>query len=122
MNEAALTKKMVRRLRSEGAFVAKIHGGPQQATGLPDIVGCIEEEQDPDAFVAANGMFFGIEVKMPGKERTLTPRQKYKLEMIQEAGGRCGVATTVAQALSIAHDNPDMADEPLYDWENHGDG
>lgn len=88
--EARLSKKIVDKLKTHGAFASKIHGGPMQAGGLPDVVGCY------------NGFFFAIEVKIPGREGTLTPRQAAKLAQIQKTGGRVGVATNVLQALEIA--------------------
>lgn len=75
MTEAELTKKMVKALKGVGAFAVKIHGGPNQQRGLPDIVGCL------------NSCFFGIEVKRPGKEHTLTKLQDKKLQDIRDAGG-----------------------------------
>lgn len=87
--EARLSKKIVERLRRLGAFASKVHGGPHQAGGLPDIIGCYDKR------------FFGIETKMPGREGTLTPRQAAKLQAIQDAGGRVGVATNVLQAVEI---------------------
>lgn len=87
--EARLSKKIRDRLVELGAFASKVHGGPMQTGGLPDIVGCYRKR------------FFGIEVKMPGRESTLTPRQAAKLQAIQDAGGRVGVATTVLEAILI---------------------
>jgi len=89
MTEAKLTLKCVRRLRAAGAFVSKIHGGPRQSSGLPDIVGCYR------------GLFFGIEMKMPGKENTLTEKQAEKLDKIREAGGIAVVATSVRDCLDV---------------------
>jgi hypothetical protein len=86
--EARLSKKTVVAMKAEGAFATKIHGGIYQAS-LPDIIGCYKKR------------FFGVEMKLPGKEHTLTERQAHKLEVIQAAGGRVGVATTVDQALAI---------------------
>lgn len=87
--EARLSRKIVKRLGDLGAFASKVHGGPMQTGGLPDIVGCYD------------GHFFGIEVKMPGREKTLTPRQANKLQTIKDAGGRVGVATNVFEAVQI---------------------
>ena len=68
-------------MRFPGSFWTKIHGGAYQQSGLPDLIGCVE------------GVFFGIEVKMPGKEDTLTKLQNHTLEQIIEAGGLALVAT-----------------------------
>lgn len=83
MNEAQITKKSVEALRKRGAFAVKIHGGPNQPAGLPDIVGCFK------------GRFFGIEMKAPGKEKNLTARQGKKLRDIEAAGGFTEICTSV---------------------------
>ena len=89
MNEAKLTRNAVEALRDEGAFAVKIHGGPNQPAGLPDIVGCHK------------GSFFGIEMKMPGKERNLTARQAKKLDDIQAAGGYAEVCCSVSECMDV---------------------
>jgi hypothetical protein len=88
MTEAVLSKKIGRKLRDKGCFAVKIHGGPNQQRGLPDIVGCYD------------GDFFGLEVKLPGKERTLTELQAKKLRDIKQAGGIAVVVTTVNEAVA----------------------
>ncbi len=92
MTEAKLTKKCIEKLRKKGALAIKIHGGPHQPVGLPDIVGCYE------------GRFFGIEMKLPGKEKTLTEKQAKKLRDIEQAGGIARVCTTVEQCLEVLED------------------
>jgi hypothetical protein len=89
MTEADLAKKAMRALRKRTPFVHKIHGGPSQPRGLPDVVGihC--------------GIGFGIELKAPGKEHTLTPLQRSKLIKIRQAGGVSRIATTVQQCLEV---------------------
>ena len=89
MNEAKLTKKCAEAIRNRGAFVTKIHGGPNQPAGLPDLVGCHK------------GFFFGIEMKMPGKEGTLTPRQQKKLRDIADADGYTAVCTSVSECEDL---------------------
>jgi hypothetical protein len=51
--------------------------------GVPDIICCV------------NGLFVGIEVKAPGKLRTLTENQKRHLEAIKASGGMAFVADDV---------------------------
>jgi hypothetical protein len=89
MTESELNRRTAKRLRARGCFAVKIHGGPQQQRGLPDIVGCHD------------GNFFGLEGKLPGKEHTLTELQAKKLRDIEEAGGISGVFTSVKQAIEI---------------------
>jgi hypothetical protein len=80
--ETKLQKKMARRLRSRGAWVRKMHGGPS-GRGLPDFLGCYR------------GVFFAIEVKVPGREGTLTEHQDAGLRAIARAGGIACVFTRV---------------------------
>ena len=89
MKESDLQKRIVAALRRKGVFCSKIHGGPYQQSGLPDIIGCVE------------GDFFGFEVKLPGKETTLTKLQAKKLEQIKAAGGIGEMVTSVKEALEI---------------------
>lgn len=91
MSESALVAKIKRALdKDRPGFWVKIHGGPFQLIGLPDLIGCYE------------GRFYGLEVKLPGKEDTLTPRQQYILDQIRQVGkGVAGMVTSVEQALSI---------------------
>lgn len=72
-----------------GAFAHKIHGGTYQSRGLPDIIGCY------------NGAFFGLEVKLPGKEQTLTLLQAKKLQDIKDAGGIAAMVTSVNEAIKV---------------------
>lgn len=89
MNEAQITKKAVAACRKRGAMTVKIHGGPHQPAGLPDIVGCF------------HGHFFGIEMKAPGKESNLTERQQKKLRDIEKAGGTTSVCTSVGEVMDV---------------------
>lgn len=87
MHEAALVKKMMMHLeRNVGGLWIKISAGPFQASGLPDIIGCYK------------GRFYGIEVKVPGKEHELRPLQKYWIKRITDAGGKATMLTTVEEA------------------------
>lgn len=58
-----------------GGFWWKTVGGKYQRTGLPDRVGVVQ------------GYFIGIEVKVPGKENTLTTIQAATLQRINKNGG-----------------------------------
>lgn len=90
MNEAEITKRSVKALRKRGHFAVKIHGGPHQVAGLPDISACIR------------GHFVGIEMKASGKEGTLTEKQAKKLRDIKKAGGVTAVCTSVEQVEELA--------------------
>jgi hypothetical protein len=88
VNESALTRKGVKALNElPHTWARKIHGGPHQRAGIPDVLGC------------TYGVFFGLEWKMPGKEKNVTELQKYALEGIRAAGGHAVVVTTVDQAV-----------------------
>jgi Holliday junction resolvase len=93
VNEAELTRDCIRRLNKlPGCFAVKVHGSPYQRRGLPDIVGCL------------HGQFFGIEMKMPGKEANLTDNQKNVLAKIRHNGGRAGVATSYKECMEVIND------------------
>lgn len=83
--ESRLSQNIMVRLRAEGAFCFKIHGGPAMMTGLPDIIGCYK------------GMFFGIETKI---DTEVTLRQRYVHGRIRRAGGVVIVAHSVREALT----------------------
>lgn len=91
--ESALQTKIRKELLEAypGSIVWKIHGSSFQRAGIPDLVGCID------------GRFFGLEVKMPGREGTLTVRQDAALRGIRAAGGVAEVVTTPAQALEAVN-------------------
>jgi hypothetical protein len=65
-----------------------------QQGGLPDIIGCYQ------------GVFFGLEVKLPGKEHTLTERQAHALKSIRRADGKARVVTSVDEAMDFVFGNP----------------
>lgn len=94
--EARIGKRIADHVKSVGGFVFKVHGGPSMMAGLPDLVCCIQ------------GLFFGIEVKQPGKNAE--PRQVYVHGLIRKAGGTVIVAHNVEEAaagieaLFVAHD------------------
>jgi Holliday junction resolvase len=90
MTEAEITKKAVKELRKRGHFATKIHGGPHQPAGLPDIVACIR------------GHFVGIEMKAPGKEANVTEKQAKKLRDIKKAKGITSVETSVEGVIELA--------------------
>jgi len=84
MKESDLTKKMVIRLKDRGAWARKIHGNMYTA-GLPDIM------------AVYRGWGLGLEVKMPGREKTLTAIQRKTLDLISDADGFGRMVTSVDQ-------------------------
>lgn len=86
--EKRITDAITRTLRSlPRCWCFKVHGGPMQTAGIPDIVG------------VHGGRFFAIEVKVPGNRAT--DLQALTMRRITEAGGIAGVATTVDEALTL---------------------
>jgi hypothetical protein len=97
-NETGLVEGMRKRLKKEfpGIWMIKVHGGPFQAAGVPDLIG------------TWRGVFFGIEAKhqkegeseMHARERA-TPLQRVVIRQINQAGGTAGVALTPDEAVDI---------------------
>jgi hypothetical protein len=90
--EARLTEKVMfqlkRHSKKDGWWV-KIHGGPFQQAGIPDIIGCYK------------GRFVAIEVKVPGKEGTMSAIQRAIFSRIRLAGGVPHVVTSVTGAMEL---------------------
>lgn len=90
MTESDLQRDIKKELNKlPHCWCVKLHGSPMQRAGLPDIVGC------------RRGRYFGLEVKLPGKEKTLTDLQAATLKHIKEAGGLSAMVTSVDQALKV---------------------
>lgn len=89
MTEADLSKKMVGVIRDAGGWAVKTHGDPRQRRGLPDIIGVYRS------------VMLGLEVKLPGKEHTLTPLQDHTLTSIRASQGIGRLVTTTDQVLQI---------------------
>lgn len=85
--ETKLSRLVISRLRAEGGWWVKIHGGPFQQAGIPDIIGCWD------------GKFVAIELKIPGEEPTKL--QKQNLNLLHAVGARVGVAISILEALEI---------------------
>jgi hypothetical protein len=82
--EAKIGRKIKEWVERRGGFIFKLHGGPQQMAGLPDLICCI------------HGLFIGIEVKQPGNNPT--ERQKFVHSLIRRSGGVVIVAHSVEEA------------------------
>lgn len=99
VNEAQLVARIRTALLAKhpGSYWLKIHGDPQQESGIPDLLGCVA------------GRFLGIEVKHRKPTESLahalarvTPTQTRHIERIRDAGGIAGVALSVEDALALA--------------------
>lgn len=88
MNEAILQRKIRKAAVDRGAYMVKIHGG-QYSRGIPDLSGCYRRYS------------LVWEVKMPGKEKTLTPNQDKHLREAKAAGAVTAVLTSVTQAMKV---------------------
>ncbi len=90
-SEKAIVKKIRKALqRSVGGFWFKVHGGPFQMAGLPDLLGCVQ------------GRFIGIEVKRPSRMTNVSPIQQRMIRKINLNGG-----------LAIVSCDPDTAVEEV---------
>lgn len=87
--ESRLSSKILKELRSRGAFCFKIHGSELTMAGLPDLCICWQ------------GRHFALETKMPAKRSNTSQRQEYVMEQIRQAGGVAQVVCSVAEAVSI---------------------
>ena len=97
MSEASITKRIMDRLKKEpNSWWFKVHGGPSQKAGIPDIIGCHE------------GRFVAIEVKAPGG--TLRRLQAYRIGQIMKAEGVAAMVFSVEEVErllnSLAEDHP----------------
>ena len=86
-SEKAIQADIVKHLRASGAWVFKVHGGPMQLKGVPDLVGCW------------HGVMFALEVKKPGER--LTAIQAHIIEQIKAAGGIAGRVESVADVEAL---------------------
>lgn len=88
--EAKIGRKIRAYLEDQGAFIFKIHGGPQMMAGLPDLIACLP-----------GGRFAGIEVKQPGQKPSA--RQEFVHRMIRRSGGEVVVATCVEDVMHLVN-------------------
>jgi len=83
--ESAIVAGIVREARQSGWWVMKIHGGPHQLAGVPDLL-CLRR-----------GRAVFLEVKQPGKQAT--PLQARRMNEIETVGGAsCHVVTSKEEA------------------------
>jgi penicillin-binding protein-related factor A (putative recombinase) len=99
--ETRLRTKIIRYLRGRGGEWIVVHGGPYQAAGISDIIGCY------------HGGFWALEVKTPDKWKkpghNMTELQVNFLEKIRSAGGVSACICSVKQAcflMEVPDDGP----------------
>lgn len=87
--ESNLSRRIQKEIRKRGWFCFKVHGSEFMMAGLPDIVVCAE------------GLFIGLETKMPDKRDNVSPRQVYVRGLIQSAKGTSEVICSPAEAIAV---------------------
>ena len=96
--EKTIVASITRAAVSLGWMVIKIHGGPFQNKGIPDLL-CLRE-----------GRAVWIEAKQPGKKPT--PIQVAMMRRLESEGGTpCFVATTKQEAIAALSGRSDNAGE-----------
>jgi len=87
--ETRLQRRIQKALKEAfpGSWWFKVHGGPFQKAGVPDLIGCVA------------GLFFALEVKMPDEEPTKL--QVLTMRKIREAGGISTTVETPEEAVAI---------------------
>lgn len=99
--ETRLVARMVSAIRKRWptVWIVKIHGGPYQRVGIPDLL------------VIIDGRAVGIEVKAQkpsesaehARERA-TPTQRATIAAMKRAGAVAGVAVTIDEAIALVSD------------------
>lgn len=90
--ESKLSRRIMEALRAQGWFVFKVHGSEMMMAGLPDLIICAE------------GLFIGLETKMPDKRTNTSPRQDLVHARIIEAGGTARVVCGPDEAVQIVRE------------------
>jgi Holliday junction resolvase len=93
MKEQDVQKKIINYLESLGAWTVKTISTNKR--GTPDVLACL------------NGRFIAIEVKAKGKMSTLTPIQKYQLDLIEKSGGIAIAADSLEKVKEILSQSVD---------------
>lgn len=85
VNESSIVARIMSALRKRGAYVVKLHGGPTQQAGLPDLL------------VVHEGRVAFLEVKRPGGKPT--PLQEHTMTQLRNHGATACVVWSVEDAL-----------------------
>ncbi|AWN07814.1 endonuclease [Microbacterium phage Hendrix] len=97
-DETALVKAIVIKIKTKypDAWIMKVHGGPMQTAGIPDLLICV------------NGLLIGAEIKHQKPRESeahargrATPLQHAQIAKIQASGGVAGVALTPDETLAL---------------------
>lgn len=87
--ETRVQQAIQKAIKPRGWFVFKVHGSEYMMAGLPDLIVCAE------------GLFIGLEVKVPSKRDNTSARQDYVHEKIREAGGEAHVVCSAPEAIEV---------------------
>lgn len=89
--ESRLQKRIQNAVRDEwdDAFMFKVHGGPYQQAGIPDLVGSVE------------GRFVALEVKHPDQGHEESAIQRIVRVRLEKAGAIVAVVESVDEALDF---------------------
>ena len=91
--ETRLQVKIRKALEKEfGGFWFKVHGGPFQRAGLPDLLGWVD------------GLSFGLEVKTPDPKSKPDLLQLVTLNDMRKAGALVNIVETVDEAISFVRE------------------
>jgi hypothetical protein len=90
--ESKISGAILDELKKEGVFAFKIHGSALMMNGLPDIIACVE------------GMFVGLETKVPEKRSNTSKVQKYVHGLITQSGGIAVVVCGVREAMAVINE------------------
>lgn len=85
--EYRIVQKIKKLIRSRGGWVVKVHGGPYQDKGTPDLLACYK------------GFFIAIEVKTP--RGAPGPEQEQAQKEIITAGGRALITHQVREVADV---------------------
>jgi hypothetical protein len=100
--ESSIVASIVRTAKESGWWVMKIHGGPHQLAGVPDLL-CLR-----------HGRAVFLEVKQPGKKAT--PLQARRMNEIETQGGvPCHVVTSREEADACLRTDAASGGWPTHD-------
>lgn len=91
MLEKQVENQIKKWLEQNNHWYFKVHGGPFQKVGVPDIVACIK------------GKFVAIEVKR-SNGGIVSELQKAQMQKIKTCGGVVGVAHSIEEFLQILNE------------------
>lgn len=91
MLEKQVENQIKKWLEKNSHWYFKVHGGPFQKVGVPDIIACVK------------GKFVAIEVKRPNGG-VVSKLQQVQMKQIKACGGVVGVARSLNEFIQILKD------------------